>query len=48
MLTQRGVQAPVGDRRQHGVQGLDAIVKAARDAKLPLIINDPEFVQRGR
>ena len=29
------------------LQGFDAIVKAARDAKLPLIINDPEFVQRG-
>jgi putative tryptophan/tyrosine transport system substrate-binding protein len=28
-------------------QGFDAIVRAARDAKLPLIINDPEFVQRG-
>ena len=26
---------------------MDAIAKAARDAKLPLIINDPEFVQKG-
>lgn len=25
----------------------DAIVRVARDAKLPLIISDPEFVQRG-
>ena len=28
-------------------RGFDGIVKAARDAKLPLIINDPEFVSRG-
>ena len=29
------------------LQGFDAIAKAARDAKLPLIINDPEFTSRG-
>ena len=37
----------MGDGRQYGASGFDAIVKAARDAKLPLVINDPEFVQRG-
>ncbi|MGH9591510.1 MAG: ABC transporter substrate binding protein, partial [Bryobacteraceae bacterium] len=29
------------------LQGFDAIAKAARDAKLPLVINDPEFTDRG-
>ena len=45
MLTQRGVQALWVTADNMAFQGLDAIVKAARDAKLPLIINDPEFVQ---
>jgi ABC-type uncharacterized transport system substrate-binding protein len=41
VLAQRGVQAlwVTGDNR--ALQGFDAIVKAARDAKLPLVINDP-------
>ena len=46
-LTQRGVQALWVTGDNTALQGFDAIVKAARDAKLPLIINDPEFVQRG-
>ena len=29
------------------LQGFDGIVKATRSAKLPLIINDPEFTARG-
>jgi len=29
------------------LQSFDAIVKATRNAKLPLIINDPEFTARG-
>jgi ABC-type uncharacterized transport system substrate-binding protein len=47
VLTQRGVQALWVTGDNTAIQGFDAIVKAARDAKLPLIINDPEFVQRG-
>jgi ABC-type uncharacterized transport system substrate-binding protein len=46
-LTQRGVQALWVTGDNTALQGFDAIVRAARDAKLPLIINDPEFVQRG-
>ena len=47
VLTQRGVQALWVTGDNTAFQGFDAIVRAARDAKLPLIINDPEFVQRG-
>jgi ABC-type uncharacterized transport system substrate-binding protein len=47
VLTHRGVQALWVTGDNTALQGFDAIVKAARDAKLPLIINDPEFVQRG-
>jgi ABC-type uncharacterized transport system substrate-binding protein len=47
VLTQRGVQALWITGDNTALQGFDAIAKAARDAKLPLIINDPEFVQRG-
>ena len=46
-LTHRDVQALWVTGDNTALQGFDAIVKAARDAKLPLIINDPEFVQRG-
>jgi ABC-type uncharacterized transport system substrate-binding protein len=47
VLTQRGVQALWVTGDNTALQGFDAIAKATRDAKLPLIINDPEFVQRG-
>jgi ABC-type uncharacterized transport system substrate-binding protein len=47
VLTQRGVQVLWVTGDNTALQGFDAIAKAARDAKLPLIINDPEFVQRG-
>jgi len=47
VLTHRGVQALWVTGDNTALQGFDAIVKAARDAKLPLIINDPEFVRRG-
>lgn len=47
VLTQRGVQALWITGDNTAFQGFDAIVKAARDAKLPIIINDPEFVERG-
>ena len=46
-LTQRRVQALWVTGDNTALQGFDGIVKAARDAKLPLIINDVEFVQRG-
>ena len=46
-LTQRGVQALWITGDNTAIQGFDAIVRTARDAKLPLIINDPEFVERG-
>src|SRR4030095_15524572 len=47
VLTRRGIQAMWVTGDNTALQGFDGIVKAARDAKLPLIINDPEFVQRG-
>src|SRR5262245_25350558 len=47
VLTQRGVQALWVTGDNTAIQGFDAIAKTARDAKLPLIINDPEFVARG-
>jgi ABC-type uncharacterized transport system substrate-binding protein len=47
VLTQRGVQALWVTGDNTALQGFEAVVNAARDAKLPLIINDPEFVQRG-
>src|SRR5262249_31137084 len=47
VLTHRGVQALWVTGDNTALQGFDAIVKTAREAKLPLIINDPEFVQRG-
>jgi putative tryptophan/tyrosine transport system substrate-binding protein len=47
VLTRRGIQALWVTGDNTALQGFDGIVKAARDAKLPLIINDPEFVQRG-
>jgi len=46
-LTRRGIQALWVTGDNTALQGFDGIVKAARDAKLPLIINDPEFVSRG-
>lgn len=47
VLTQRNVQALWVTGDNTALQGFDAIAKAAKDAKLPLIINDPEFVARG-
>ncbi|HEX3377182.1 MAG TPA: ABC transporter substrate-binding protein [Candidatus Acidoferrales bacterium] len=43
----RGVQALWVTGDNTALQGFDGIVKASRDAKLPLIINDPEFTMRG-
>ncbi|MEQ1884021.1 MAG: ABC transporter substrate-binding protein [Bryobacteraceae bacterium] len=47
VLTHRNVQALWVTGDNTALQSFDGIVKASRDAKLPLIINDPEFTQRG-
>jgi putative tryptophan/tyrosine transport system substrate-binding protein len=47
VLSQRAVQALWITGDNTALQAFDAIVKAARDAKLPIVINDPEFVDRG-
>jgi ABC-type uncharacterized transport system substrate-binding protein len=47
VLTQRNIQALWVTGDNTALQGFDAIAKAAKDARLPLIINDPEFVNRG-
>lgn len=46
-LTSRGIDAIWITGDNTALQGFDAIVRAARDARLPLVINDPEFVARG-
>jgi ABC-type uncharacterized transport system substrate-binding protein len=47
VLTHRGVQALWVTGDNTAIQGFDAIARAALDAKLPLIINDPEFIGKG-
>ena len=47
VLTHRDVQALSITGDNTALQGFDAIARAARDAKLPLVINDPESVQKG-
>jgi putative tryptophan/tyrosine transport system substrate-binding protein len=47
VVTYRGVQALWVTGDNTALQSFDGIVKAARAAKLPLIINDPEFTARG-
>lgn len=47
VLTHRGIQALWVTGDNTALQAFDGIVKAAQDARLPLIINDPEFVDRG-
>ncbi|MFM2125579.1 MAG: hypothetical protein RL328_2030, partial [Acidobacteriota bacterium] len=46
-LGSRGIQAMWVTGDNTALQGFAAIGKAARDAKLPLIINDPEFTGKG-
>ena len=46
-MTSRNVQAVWITGDNTALLGFDGIVKAAADAKLPLINNDPEFVERG-
>lgn len=43
----RGVQALWVTGDNTALQSFDGIVRATQDAKLPLIINDPEFTSRG-
>jgi ABC-type uncharacterized transport system substrate-binding protein len=47
VLTHRGIQAMWVTGDNTAIQGFDAIARAALDAKLPLIINDPEFIGKG-
>jgi putative ABC transport system substrate-binding protein len=47
VLTHRGIQAMWVTGDNTALQGFDGIAKAAADARLPLIINDPEFTHRG-
>jgi putative tryptophan/tyrosine transport system substrate-binding protein len=47
VVTHRGIQAMWVTGDNTALQGFDAVSKAAQDAKLPLIINDPEFTSRG-
>jgi len=46
-LTHRNIQAMWVTGDNTALQGFDAVSKAAADAKLPLVINDPEFAERG-
>lgn len=46
-LTSRDVDALWISGDNTALLGFEGVVKAAEDAKLPLVINDPEFVDRG-
>jgi ABC-type uncharacterized transport system substrate-binding protein len=47
VLTHRGIQAVWATGDNTVLQGFDGLAKVAREARLPLIINDPEFTSRG-
>jgi len=47
VLTHRSIQAMWVTGDNTALQSFDGIAKAAKEAKLPLIINDPEFTARG-
>jgi ABC-type uncharacterized transport system substrate-binding protein len=47
VLSQRNIQAMWLTGDNTALQAFDGIVKAANAAKLPLIINDPEFTDKG-
>jgi ABC-type uncharacterized transport system substrate-binding protein len=47
VLIARGIQALWVTGDNTALQAFDGIVKAAREQKIPLIINDPEFIDRG-
>jgi putative ABC transport system substrate-binding protein len=47
VLTRRNIQAMWITGDNTAIQGFDSIAKVALEARLPLIINDPELTQRG-
>lgn len=47
VLSQRNIQAMWVTGDNTALQGFAGIAKVAADARLPLIINDPEFVKQG-
>lgn len=47
VVSYRDVQALWVTGDNTALQSFDAIVRASRDAKIPLVINDPEFTPRG-
>ena len=47
VLAHRGIQAMWITGDNTAIQAFEGIAKAALDARLPLIINDPEFTERG-
>jgi ABC-type uncharacterized transport system substrate-binding protein len=47
VLMARGIQALWITGDNTALQAFDGIVKVARDQQIPLIINDPEFIERG-
>lgn len=46
-LTARGVQGVFVTGDNTAIQAISAIIKAARDARIPLVLNDPEYVAQG-
>ncbi|HNW93418.1 MAG TPA: ABC transporter substrate-binding protein [bacterium] len=46
-LLARGVQGVWLTGDNTAIQALESIIKVTQDAKIPLILNDPEYVQRG-
>lgn len=46
-LVARGVQGIWITGDNTAIQSLDAIIRTARDARIPLVLNDPEYVPRG-
>jgi ABC-type uncharacterized transport system substrate-binding protein len=47
VLARRGIQAMWITGDNTAIQSFEGIAKVAADSRLPLIINDPEFTQRG-
>jgi putative ABC transport system substrate-binding protein len=47
VLTTRNIQAIWITGDNTALQAFEGIAKAAADARLPLVINDPEFTERG-
>lgn len=47
VVSYRDVQALWVTGDNTALQSFDAIVRVSRDARIPLVINDPEFTSRG-